>query len=78
MAKAPVRKTVEQEDLPTPKQTTQPPLKAGGEQVIASKAKGIESIGNPNQWKILSQTDGGDTDQTFSVTLFLISVGIPF
>jgi len=58
MAKAPVRKTVEQEDLPTPKQTTQPPLKAGGEQVIASKAKGIETIGNPQQWKILSQADG--------------------
>jgi len=51
------RKTVEQEDLPTPKQVTQPPLKAGGEQVIANKAKGIETIGNPSQWKILSQVD---------------------
>ncbi|MEK9984402.1 MAG: hypothetical protein VW879_06645, partial [Opitutae bacterium] len=58
MAKAPARKTVEQEDLPTPKQTTQPPLTAGGEQVIANKAKGIETIGNPQQWKILSQADG--------------------
>jgi len=26
--------------------------------VIANKTKGIETIGNPNQWKILSQTDG--------------------
>lgn len=26
--------------------------------MIANKSKGIETIGNPNQWKILSQTDG--------------------
>ena len=26
--------------------------------MIANKTKGIETIGNPNQWKILSQTDG--------------------
>jgi len=58
MSKTSTRKTVEQEDLPTPGKETQPPLKAGGEQVIANKAKGIETIGNPSQWKILSQTDG--------------------
>ena len=26
--------------------------------MIANKAKGIETIGNPDQWKILAQTDG--------------------
>jgi len=55
MAKTSTRNTVEQEDLPT---VSQPPLRPGSEQVIANKAKGIETIGNPNQWKILSQTDG--------------------
>ena len=58
MPKTSTRKTVEQEDLPTPKQVTQPPLRPGSEQVIANKAKGNKTIGNPQQWKILSQTDG--------------------
>lgn len=59
------RRVVQQDDTPVapdlpkqePESVPNPPLKPGGEEVLQNIKEGIETIGNPSQWKILSQTN---------------------
>ena len=59
MEKEPAKRTRRNTiDTPVAEPAIQPPLKPGGEAVLENSAKGIKTIGNPDQFQIMSKKDG--------------------